>query len=78
MPRIVVFLDGANHYFTERKMGWKIDFKKLLSFCKKHGDIFHAIYYNARANDKKQIPFHKKLENFGYMLKTKPIKTISF
>ena len=45
MKKVAVFLDGANCFYTQRKMGWDIDAEKLLSYCKGFGNVVEAVYY---------------------------------
>ena len=32
MGRAAVFIDGANLFFTQRHLGWQIDFSRLMAF----------------------------------------------
>ena len=36
MKKVAVFLDGANCFYTQKKMGWNIDAEKLLDYCKEY------------------------------------------
>ncbi|MBR4863275.1 MAG: NYN domain-containing protein [Oscillospiraceae bacterium] len=76
MKKVAVFFDGANCFFTQKKMGWLIDAEKLLNYCKQYGDLVEAIYYNGETEDSKQRCFLNKLAYIGYSLETKPVKTI--
>ena len=76
MKKIAVFLDGANCFYTQRKMGWNIDAEKLLDYCKEYGDVVEATYYTAVAQDNNQRKYHDKLAYIGYSLVTKPLKTM--
>lgn len=76
MKRVAIFLDGANNFFTQKKMGWHIDVEKLLNYCKDYGDVVEAIYYSGETDDAKQKSFLNKLAYIGYSLETKPVKTI--
>ena len=61
MKKVAIFLDGGNLFFTQKKLGWKIDSEKLLSYCKKHGEVVEAIYYTGVSQDINQIKFLDKL-----------------
>lgn len=76
MKKVAVFLDGANCFFTQKKMGWQIDAEKLLNYCGQYGDVVEAIYYTGEKDDSKQRGFLNKLAYIGYSLETKPVKTI--
>ena len=78
MKKIAVFLDGANCFYTQRKMGWNIDAEKLLDYCKGYGDIVEAVYYTGKdvSTESNQHKYLDKLAYIGYSLVTKPVKTI--
>ena len=76
MKKVAVFLDGANCFYTQRKMGWHIDAEKLLDYCKEYGEIVEANYYTGVSAENPQKKYHDKLAYIGYSLVTKPIKTI--
>lgn len=69
------FIDASNIIYGTRNEGWKVDFKKLFKYLKERYES-SKIYYFAGLNKKnaKQQSFYKKLENFGYDLKLKPVK----
>ena len=77
MKRVAVFLDGANIYYTQKKLGWHVDAERLLDYCKQYGDVVEAVYYNGETVDNKQRKYHDKLSYIGYSLVTKPVKTIN-
>ena len=76
MKKVAIFMDGANSFYTQKKMGWQIDAEKLLNYCKECGDVVEAIYYSGENDDSKQRSFLNKLAYIGYSLETKPVKTI--
>ncbi len=76
MKRVAVFLDGSNFFYTQKKLGWSVDLKKLLQYCKEYGEVVESIYYTGMGNDNKQRKFLDWLAFIGYSLETKPIKTI--
>lgn len=76
MKRIAVFVDGANFYYTQRELGWKVDSERLLDFCKMYGEVVEAVYYTGVSNEAGQRKFHDWLAYNGYSLVTKPLKTI--
>lgn len=76
MKRVAIFLDGANNFYTQKKLGWTVDAKKLLDYCKEYGEIVEAIYYTGTSNDVQQIKYLDKLAYIGYSLVTKPLKTM--
>lgn len=76
MKRVAIFLDGANFFYTQKKLGWSVDTERLLEHCKQYGDIVEAIYYTGVSTDSSQRKFYDKLAYIGYSLVTKPVKTI--
>ncbi len=76
MKKVAVFLDGANCFYTQRKMGWNIDIEKLLTYCKGYGEVIEAGYYTGVSDDTNQKKYLDKLAYVGYSLITKPVKTM--
>jgi len=76
--RISVFVDGANFYYMQRKLGWWIDPKKLLDFIKLKGEIVDAVYYVGveAPPEAQQQRFLDFLGYVGFSLETKGLKTI--
>lgn len=44
---ICVFVDGANLYFTSQKLGFDMDYDKLLQYFKKRFHLLRIYYYTA-------------------------------
>lgn len=77
MKKVAVFVDGANCFFTQKKLGWNIDAEKLLDYCRNFGEIIEAVYYTGKnISESNQQKYFDKLAYIGYSLVTKPIKTI--
>lgn len=76
MKRVAVFLDGANFFYTQKKLGWHIDAKRILDHCRQFGDVIEAVYYTGTSAENGQKKYHDRLAYFGYSLVTKPVKTI--
>lgn len=76
--RIAVFVDGANYFYMQKKLGWSIDAKKLLDFCRNLGELEDAYYYigTDAPPEAQQQAYLTALTCIGYSLVTKPIKTI--
>lgn len=72
-----VFIDASNVYHSYKKLGWKIDFRKLLDYLKQEADLQKIYYYTARdLNFAKQTKFLNFLEMIGYKVRSKNIKFI--
>lgn len=76
MKRIALFVDGANFYYTQKKLGWSVDAAKLLDYCSEQGEITRATYYTGISTATNQHSFHAFLSHIGYSLVTKLVKTV--
>ena len=78
MDRVAVFIDGANLFYTQKSLGWNIDFVKLRQQFEVFGDIVFNTYYTGESAppDTKEANFQTFLMNNGYALETKTIKEI--
>jgi uncharacterized LabA/DUF88 family protein len=75
--RIALFIDGANLYATAKTLGFDIDYKRLLAFFRKKGQLVRALYYTALAEDQEYSsirPLIDWLDYNGYTMVTKPTK----
>ena len=72
-----VYIDGANMFYTQKSLGWFIDFKKLRNFLEKKWDITGIKYYTGvKENDDKMASFLKYLDHLEIEPVTKPLKRI--
>ena len=76
MKRVAFFVDGNNMFYTQRGLGWSVDAKKLLDFCKQFGNVVEATYYAGSSGEESQLKFYDLLAHNGYSLVTKPIKNV--
>jgi len=75
--KTAVFIDAANIYFSQKTLGWWIDFKKLLNYFKKETNLYRIAYYGAlNPENIKERKFQDFLEIIGFIVKTKKIKFI--
>lgn len=75
-PVTFVFIDATNIIYGAGGAGWKVDFKKLMSYLKGRYQALKVLYYGGiDSNNQKQLNFYKKLEFFGYELRLVPVKT---
>ena len=77
-PRVAVFIDGSNIYFTQRDaLGWRIDWKRFRTFLEEFGDVVTCIYYTGRDEDPggSQHKFLHMLANNGFSIELKDVKT---
>jgi uncharacterized LabA/DUF88 family protein len=75
--RTALFIDGANLYSSTKALGFDIDFRKLLEYFAKQGQLVRAFYYTALLEDQEYSPLRPLvdwLDYNGYAVVTKPAK----
>jgi uncharacterized LabA/DUF88 family protein len=80
MQRVSLFVDGANMYYAQKRLGWFIDYRKALAFFgREAGNIISEAYYYTGADLQskgRDGAFHEYLMYSGYTVRTKAIKQI--
>lgn len=72
-----VYIDGANFFYIQKKLGWSLDWKKVKKFLEKDRNIVELRYYTGiKEDDEKMKKFLEYLEKLGYTIITKPLKVI--
>ena len=75
--KTAVFIDAANIFYSQRTLGWRIDYERLASYLHSEVDIVGLYYYTGVIEKKeKQVAFLKKLKSFGYVVTAKEVKSI--
>jgi len=75
--RIFVFIDAANVLYSQKTLGWKIDYQKLKQYLLQEGDLRGLYFYTGKMSDyDKQVKFLKKMKQYGYDVKAKDVKFI--
>ncbi len=70
-------MDGANLFYTQKSLGWSVDFKKIKKYLVKDWDVVGIKYYTGvRDNDEKMTSFLRYLDSIGIEPVTKPLKKI--
>jgi uncharacterized LabA/DUF88 family protein len=76
-PKVKVYIDGANMFYTQMKLEWFFDWKKIKEYLQKERDILEMRYYaGVKPKDEKMASFLRYLDNVGITPITKPIKVI--
>jgi uncharacterized LabA/DUF88 family protein len=76
-PKVKVYIDGANMFYTQMKLEWFFDWKKIKEYLQKVRDILEMRYYTGvKPKDEKMASFLRYLDNVGITPITKPIKVI--
>ena len=74
--RTAVFIDASNIIYGARDYGWRMDFRKLIKYLKERFGARKVFYYaGLDAENKKQLGFYEKLQEFNYILRLVPVKT---
>lgn len=75
--KAIVYIDGANMFYAQQKMGWFIDWLKVKEYLNNRFKIVKINYYTGiKDNDTKTKKFNKRLSDYGFQLITKPLKKI--
>ncbi len=76
--RIGVFIDDSNLFHSQRTMGWKVDYRRLLEYLRNHSNpnITVRIYTPIKMNDIGRENFANKLQRIGYSVVRKETKVI--
>lgn len=76
--KVYVFIDGANTFYAQRTLNWKISYSKLIKYFKKEcgKDTKCFIYLAYDENKQSEQKFLDMLDINGYILRTKAIKKI--
>lgn len=78
MQQVSLFVDGANMYYAQKRLGWFIDFRKVLRFFGQDtGSTISEAYYYTGADTQSKArdnSFREYLMSSGYTVRTKAIK----
>lgn len=75
MERVSVFIDGLNAKYTQERLGWIIDYAKLLQEFARDRVLVNGFFYTSQPNMDWEHNFVRFLSWNGYTVRTKPIKT---
>ena len=78
MSRAAVFIDGANLFYTQRHLGWQIDFSRLMALFMSAYASVQAKYYVPASEpvSEENAAFTRVLTAHGYRITSKPVKKI--
>lgn len=75
--KTAVFIDAANILYSQKTLGWKIDFLKLKKLFKKQTNLIGLFYFTGIVDkNQKQEGFLEKLRTYGYLVISKEVKFI--
>lgn len=76
-PKAKIYIDGANIFYTQRQIGWNIDWKKVKKYLNKKSEVVEIRYYTGvKINDIKMSKYLNYFDKIGITTVTKPIKII--
>ena len=77
-PKAKVYIDGANVFYTQRKLGWSIDWEKVKNLLLQEFDVLEFRYYTGLKKGDQGMPrFLRFLDKIDFVTITKPLKKIS-
>lgn len=72
-----VYIDGANMFYTQKDLGWFIDWKKVKLTLKKEYQVLEFRYYTGvKPKDEKMKRYLRYLDKIGFTVVSKPLKII--
>jgi len=76
--KVYVFIDAENLFYSQRNLGWRISYEKLMDYFKKEcGEATRCfVYKGIDENNTGQKKFLDMLDINGYVLRTKVVKII--
>jgi len=76
-PKVKIYIDGANMFYTQKRLGWFIDWKKVKEYIELEKEVIEWKYYvGVKDNDDKMLKYLKYLNIVGFNTITKPLKKI--
>jgi uncharacterized LabA/DUF88 family protein len=75
--RTMLFIDAANILYSQKDLGWYVDYSKLIKYFEKYSNFSGAYYYTGKVGTlEKQVSFLNKLTEMGFIVKAKEVKMI--
>ena len=75
--KVKIYIDGANIFYTQKKLGWSFDWVKIKKFIDEQKEVIEWRYYVAtKEEDEKMASYLKYLNVIGFSSFTKPLKKI--
>jgi len=76
-PKAKVYIDGANIFYTQKKLGWSLDWQKTKDYLGKRWDIIEYRYYiGLKQGDDNVRSYLKYLDCINFTIIAKPLKII--
>jgi len=76
-PKVKIYIDGANMFYTQKRLGWSVDWSKIKNYIEQEKDVIEWRYYvGVKDGDEKMLKYLKHLNLAGFNTITKPLKKI--
>jgi uncharacterized LabA/DUF88 family protein len=76
-PRLKIYIDGANMFYTQKKLEWSFDWGKTKDFIERENEVIEWRYYvGVKEKDEKMQKYLRYLNAVGFNTFTKPLKKI--
>ena len=77
MQKTKVYIDGANMFYTQKKLGWIFDWVKIKNQIDGKEEVLEWRYYvGVKKDDEKMQRYLRYLNAIGFYAFTKPLKKI--
>ncbi|MCX6721438.1 MAG: NYN domain-containing protein [Candidatus Staskawiczbacteria bacterium] len=77
IKKVKIYIDGANIFYTQKRLGWFIDWAKVKNLVEAEKEVFEWKYYvGAKDGDEKMLKYLRHLNHIGFNVTTKPLKKI--
>ena len=75
--KAAVFMDEANLFYTQKMLGWRISYKKLMDYLKEEcgKDVKVYVFTACNEDNKRERKFVDMLQINGYIVRSRPIET---
>lgn len=71
------YIDGSNIFYTQKKLGWSLDWSKIKTLVDSQKEVLEWKYYvGLKEGDEKMRGYLKYLNAIGFTAVTKPLKKI--
>jgi len=77
MNKVKIYIDGANMFYSQKKLGWSFDWKKIKNLIETEKETLDWRYYvGVKKDDEGMRKYLKYLNAIGFNAFTKPLKKI--
>ena len=77
MLKAKAYIDGANMFYSQKKLGWSFDWEKIKQVVGKDKEVIEWRYYvGVKDEDEKMQKYLRYLDAIGFTAFTKPLKKI--